>query len=172
MPESAAVSSSPLMWVDKWEAARRLELSWRRVLELAKKGAIRSKRGRDPSSGQPMVLFYADSLEEYKDAQAERRTEGRQRGPVLTAGQIRQLVAIVSGIFREMTEHGVSIGPRPWLTLAEAEKYCGLSRSLLLTMIQRGELHALRDCPSDEGDETSVFRVKRTDLDAIQAAPQ
>jgi hypothetical protein len=62
--------------------------------------------------------------------------------------------------------------PKPWMNLAEASEYSGLSVRLLRLLVRRGELPALRDEPErvkgQKLETGAALRFKRADLDALE----
>jgi len=60
------MTPEPVKWLNKEEAASILDLSPRRVLELATEGKLQSARIRNPATGQTSVQIDAGSVERMK----------------------------------------------------------------------------------------------------------
>lgn len=153
-----------VQWLTKAEAAKRLDVSERRILEFAQAGVLESAKQRDPASGQMATVIHAGAVERFKD-QRDQPRPAEPRDP--------QAVAVHRAAVKKPAEPGgiappqTAAQPAPlcaWLTLEQAETYTGLPASELLSYIKVGNLLAL-DVGVRPGGR---YRVKRADLDAIE----
>jgi excisionase family DNA binding protein len=128
-------------YLTKEIAAKRLDLSVRRVLELRAAGKIRSSRQIDPATQREQL--------------------------VLLASDVNRLVTDAANV--RMAREKLALPPteppplRPWMTAAEAADYSGLPAGFLVRAIEAGELVAL-DVGVRPGGR---YRIRRTDLDAL-----
>lgn len=169
-------------WLAKRQAAARMGIGERQVLQLAAKGALRSRRERDPVSKQLAVQVHGGDVQRHIDGAKPAAME------VIDSQTVRQSGALPSKVAGHAQNDGLAIilahlamqtaGPPPnrWLTLDEAAEHSGLSGRLLLRLIRAGQLPAFRDEPRRrEGEERarpgSSWRVCRRDLDALEGAP-
>jgi hypothetical protein len=111
-------------WINKRDAAKRLDVSARTILAMAQAGTIQSKRERDPESNQVVVLLHAGDIER---ALYEREHPSKEvvKAPAPKAVQVVQLPA-------PPTPQAL----RPWLTLDEAASFSGLTKRWLLTIAE------------------------------------
>lgn len=133
--------STPEQYLSKELAAKRLNMSVRRIMELSQNGRLERFKRPDPVTGRETTIFAVADVERLKDeltpkALAVVPTPPRAVTPVL----------------------------RPWLTLAEAAEYSGLPAAILRDLIEGGKLRAL-DVGVRPGGR---YRVRRADLDGIQ----
>jgi excisionase family DNA binding protein len=182
--------SKKLELLTKQVAADRLNLSVRRLQELAAAGKFTRHRRFDPETKREVFMFDAAEvqamadLKEYNVAPAPaavRPIEHRvsfERAPAASdrkfidsrpvdyraadaAARVNAALAV-----RErrppLDEYDIDT-PRPWLTIDEAAAYSGLPASYLLGLIMAGELKARNVGPRPGGR----WRVRKLDLDAI-----
>lgn len=76
-------------WINKTEAAERLKMSTRAVLDIASKGKIISKRERDPKTRQLAVVLNAADVERYA-YEREHPEEQEIRTQSLVMGQLHR----------------------------------------------------------------------------------
>jgi excisionase family DNA binding protein len=154
--ETAVAARDP--WISTREAGKRLDISQRRVQELAQSGALRSAQQRDPASRQMMVVVDAEDVE---------RLRQERKNPVTLPAIPRDPSALVRRVPAAPVVQ-TAIPATIFYNLAEAAAYTGLPESFLLEAILAGELRALYVGIRAGGR----WRVKRTDLDAIQGKLQ
>jgi len=158
-------------WIRKKEAAARLNVTPRAVLDMVNSGKIKKVSKRDPVSHQTIAWFSAGDVERVayertnppekpappeKPPQAQAPATRRQENTVDALALLRSLMTV--------TPPPMLPQPKKWLTLEEAEEYIGLPRSELREMILAGKLLAL-DCGRRKGGS---FRVRPQDLEAIR----
>jgi excisionase family DNA binding protein len=135
-------------YLTKAVAAKQLDLSVRRVMEMSAAGRLPRHKRFDPATQREAVMFRALDV-------AKLKAEKTPRPVDLPA--LPEPAAVV---------RAASVPPpvRPWLTLAEAAEYSGLPESFLHSMIDQGALAAL-DVGVRPGGR---YRVRRSDLDQIE----
>jgi excisionase family DNA binding protein len=135
-------------YLTKAIAAKQLDLSVRRVMEMSAAGRLPRHKRFDPATQREAVMFRAADVARLK----------AEKTPV----PVPNLPAIVPAA----VERAAALPPpaRPWLTLAEAADYSGLPESFLHSMIDQGGLPAL-DVGVRPGGR---YRVRRSDLDQIE----
>jgi len=167
-------------WISKAQAAERLDLSPRRVLELAKQGKLQSSRVIQPTTGQPVIVIHAGSVEHYRDklsaplvwgdAAREPCANGTQthvpdaaREPCANRTGTHALPTIgeILGVISRATRPRYAL----WLTLDQAADYSGLPAAILRAWVQSGKLAAL-DVGRRRGGR---YRLSRRDLDGIRS---
>jgi excisionase family DNA binding protein len=146
-------------WLSKDEAAKRLNISTRRVLEYASAGALQSTKFRNPATHHWQVKLHAGDVEKLRDERMLPQTAAARGRLALTTSTPNE-----TGLAKHAAEVAARSSPRPWLTLHQAEEYTGLPESALLALIGSGALPAL-DVGVRPGGK---WRVKRTDLDGIE----
>lgn len=149
--------------LSKDEAAERLNVSVRRVLEYAQSGALRSEKVRNPQTNLWVVRIHAGDVERLRDERSmpqPRAPQPSQSNKLSIAKPAVVTAAVVPAPAAPLS--------KPWLTLAEAEEYTGLPAGELLFMIEGGDLLALNVGVRPGGR----FRIKKADLDAIQGENQ
>lgn len=124
-------------------AVRVLNLSPRRLLELAKRGQLATREAVDPLSKRRQLV--------YLEADVRRLAAARASGAV---ARIPAPIPVPAP--EPLPERPL----RPWLTLAEAADYSGLPESALRSLIERGRLAAL-DVGRRKGGR---WRIHRLDL--------
>lgn len=142
-------------WITKDAAGKMLDLSPRRVLELAADGQFDKRTHLNPETRRRQVLLSLESVRRY----AQMLTQPPQPAPVTAALVPRPMAVAVSA-------RAAAPLPDPttaWLTLEAAETYTGLPASFLRDLIERGLLAAL-DVGKRPGGR---WRVCRRDLDGI-----
>jgi len=168
-----------ITFISKEEAGERLQLSTRRVLDLAKQGKIQSTRVIDPSLGKPVVRIHAGSVERYLDI---RQAHQSGHPPVLPA---EPETPAISGIVTPrrsarrrhaesnawLTERAAGNYPEwhhipLWLDLRQASAYSGLPAGILKRFVLSGELPALNVGVRRGGR----WRIRRIDLEQFEAA--
>jgi hypothetical protein len=168
-------------WLSKRQAAARMGLQERRILQLAAAGTLRSKRERDPVSKQMTVYVHVAEVDKYiesttKPTRTEVQTIPRDAGPQLpergSSFEPETMAVIVAHLAKQLRPL-----PPNWMTLDAAEQYCGLDWAHLQSAIKRGELPARRCEPAKLAGEKkarsgSCWRVCRRDLDALQGVAQ
>jgi len=155
-------------WISKEEAGVRLNLSTRRVLELAKDGRLQSAKVTDPKIGQQVVRIQAESVERYLDAlqmmpDPEVRG-GHAEGTLIRPRAERTLSALLDLLRDSHADRTRKEIMRLWLTLEEAEDYSGLPATLLLVWIKSGKLPAM-DVGVRRGGR---WRIRRVDLEGVE----
>ena len=162
------MTGTQIEWISKEEAAARLELSARRILELAKQGKIRSNRIISTATGQPVVVIHAGSVERYRDKLGDpliggdAACEPHAKGIAttrLTERAIGEMLDAVSHAIR--TRYGL------WLTLDQAADYSGLPAQILRDMVVAGKLEAM-DVGRRRGGK---WRIRRLSLERIESPP-
>jgi len=168
-------------WLNKRQAAARMGLQDRRVLQLADNETLRSKKERDPVSKQITTYVRADDVEKYIQASAkpprvEVQTIPRDAGPTPPERgswfEPETMAVVIAHIAKQLHPE-----PPNWMDLDVAEQYCGLDRAHLQSAINKGELPA-RHCkpvrlPGEgRARDGSCWRVCRRDLDALQGVAQ
>jgi DNA-binding CsgD family transcriptional regulator len=168
-------------WLDKHEAAKRLDLNWRTVLAMAKAGKIRSEKVRDPETRQRVVKLHAGDIQrlcydrdhpepttpltrrEKTVAEAVNNLESnRQIAARLNLGT-ETLDELLERIYQKMGVAGRLATPKPWLTLEEAAEYSGLPLRWLRTKAAEGSIHAI-----DVGSgQRHIWRFNRDGLAEI-----
>lgn len=163
---TALSSPDTEVWITKKEAAKLLPvsrngrkpqpISERRVLEYTESGALRSALQRGKSGQQEVMVSRSDvlRLKEERENPAALPAIPREPKPKLLVGPAPATAS----------QPASAAHSRAWLTLAEAEDYTGLPETWLATSIDAGNLPALNVGVRPGGR----WRVKRTDLDAIQ----
>lgn len=158
-------------WINKNEAAERLKLSTRAVLDAASKGKIRSEKQRDTKTRQLAVMLNAADVERY--AYEREHPEESQANSAVPArrmpGGSDRLVPAGSSIMMDWID--LNVKPKhlhPWLTIQEASDYSGLPKSTIEKLIHAGQLKAI-DCGPRPGGK---YRIKRIDLDALEGMNQ
>jgi hypothetical protein len=165
-------------WLSKRQAAARMGLQERRILQLAADGTLRSKRERDPVSKQMTVYVHVEEVDKYiesttKPAPSEVQTIPRAAGPPERSWSEPDTMAVVIAHLAKQLRPS----PPAWMDLDAAEQYCGLDRAHLQSAIKRGELPA-RHCkpvrlPGEaRAKDGACWRVCRRDLDALQGVAQ
>lgn len=166
-PATTAVSRPDAgVWITKEEAAKILAvsrngrkpqpISARRILEFTQMNVLRSAKQRDPHSGQMMTVVSAADVERFRQERANPVTlpavpnEPKSKSKLLLAAPQAPAAPVAH--------------TRAWLTLAQAEDYTGLPDTFLQSLIDQGTLPALNVGVRAGGR----YRVKRTDLDAIE----
>lgn len=145
----------PPGWITKPEAAKRLNRSESRVSNIE---GIRKQLVRHPKSQQFVNLCHEGDVERILYA---REHPGEvSRVPAKADKPNPFGVSALSKLFREPDEPAF----KPWLTVAEAAGYTGLPKSMIEYLIAVRSLSAL-DCGPRPGGK---YRIKRTDLDAIE----
>ena len=144
--------SKKIELLTKQVAADRLNLSVRRLMELAAEGKFTRHRAYDPETKREAIMFDAAEIQ----AIADRKEYNVPASS--TAVAVRPRVVEVDG------EPAAPAVLRPWLTLAEAADYSGLPATILFGLIQTGELRA-RDVGVRPGGR---WRIRKLDLDAIE----
>ena len=136
-------------------AADRLNLSVRRLMELAAEGKFTRHRAYDPETKRDAFMFDAAEISAYQG----RREYDATPAPAALAVRPRPPLDEY-----DIDEPAAAGAFRLWLTLAEAAEYSGLPASHLLAMIDAGEL-AARDVGVRPGGH---WRVRKLDVDAIE----
>jgi|SRR5215471_11342356 len=169
-------------WISKEEAAERLELSPRRILELAKQGKLKSSRIVSTATGKPVVVIHAGSVERYRDklsdpliggdaacephaedAARDSHANGAARGPHAKAIAGTRLTERAIGEMLAAVSHAVRTRYALWLTVDEAADYAGLPKRFLRDMVLTGQLEVLEVGRCRGGR----WRLSRRDLEAI-----
>jgi hypothetical protein len=155
-----SVTNDPSQYVTKEIAAELLNLSPRRVLELADEGKIRRHETYNPATKRRQTVLSAEDV---------KRLAGERTGTAVVpiAASSPQLAA---------SSHLASRAEAPpvfdldalWLSLDAAEVYSGLPADHLAGAIEAGELPA-RDVGIRRGVR-GRWRVRRQDLDNLQGA--
>lgn len=158
-------------WIGKNEAAERLNLSTRAVLDAASKGKIRSEKQRDTKTRQMAVMLNAADVERY----AYERDHPEESAPISVVPARRLPGGSNSQSAEELYQamymaellqrHRVQV---PWLNLSEAADYSGLPKSTIEKLIHAQQLKAI-DCGPRPGGK---YRIKRSDLDALEGMNQ
>lgn len=120
------------IWLSVADAAKRLGIKPRRMLDYAEK--ITSTRVPNPKSGKSVLMFQQSSV----DWLAEQRKRVTETG----------LARIPRGNTAIAPLHQAAIAPqttaqpawKPWLTLNEAVTFSGLTRAWLLHRAETGDL--------------------------------
>jgi hypothetical protein len=156
MPELSAAHDSK--WISCKQAGKMLNLSERRVQELANVGLLESARAKDPKRGNQWVtVILRASVLRYKE---------EKRNPPPSPVVPRSLPAPRAPLQLPAPADTVHLNsiPTPWCTLAEAADFTGLPASKLLDLYKGGKLAAL-DCGPRPGGS---LRFKRSDLEKIE----
>jgi excisionase family DNA binding protein len=165
---SSAIATEVKM-ISKEAAADRLGISTRRVLEFAQAGSLRSEKRRNPETNLWTVVFHAGDVERLRDERATPRPNlSRARNEIARANAATlAALATPATLLLAPAAPPRLWEPHEWLTLAEAAIYLrGLPEAYLLTLIDGKKLPACNVGVRPGGR----WRVKRSDLDSIQAA--
>jgi helix-turn-helix protein len=150
-------SGSTPEWIDKHEAAKRLGVSTRHLLDLAKEHGVRSERRRETKNGQMCTMLNAVDI--------EKLAYEREHPEVTRAAMARQVESLPHWRLPDgfpIEGPGLPRSLKPWLTLAEAEEYSGLPASVILKMAKSMQITAI-DCGPRKGGR---WRVRKSDLDS------
>jgi excisionase family DNA binding protein len=151
-------------YLTKAVAAKQLDLSVRRVMEMSAAGRLPRHKRFDPATQREAVMFRAADVAKLKAEKTPRPVDL----PALPEPAASGISTMVDRIERSASAivRAASVPPpsRPWLTLAEAAEYSGLPESFLHAMIDQGTLPAL-DVGVRPGGR---YRVRRSDLDGIE----
>jgi len=142
-------------FISKEIAAKRLNLSVRRVLELSNMGAIRSNHVMDPTTKRRQTVLLARDV--------QRVAIDGQKRLVAYRGGAAEAAALPP--VQPPLQLPAPPADRPWLTVDEAANYSGLPARFLLSLIEQRRLGAL-DVGVRPGGR---FRIARRDVDAIKA---
>lgn len=149
-------------YISKDAAAKQLNLSVRRVQDLAKDGKIKSKLERNPETGHMTLMFHAGDVAAYQQRQEE---ASKLPAPRLKDGMIGVPFRQPFMPFVATTPpEPVFAVPQAWLTLDQAASYSGLPASFLRSLIDSGTLAAFDTGPRPGGR----WRVAKRDLDTLQ----
>jgi excisionase family DNA binding protein len=166
--QPAEVNAKEVKWLRASEAAKHLKFkSPRSVLLLVEQGKIQSKRERDPESNQVVVLVHAGDVERiaYEREHPEMAVEKAEEKQTLPALRSLPAPALPASIRIEMP--APEVPPCAWLNADQAADYTGLPATFLIASIRAGKIRAL-DVGKRAGGR---WRIKRSDLDAIEGEP-
>lgn len=174
-------------YLDKPQAAKRLGISPRRLLELAASGRIKRHYLKNTRSQRKIVTFKTDDVERLareRDEQAllppsyEPHSTSqlslkvnKHKGTVHGGSDLASLATLISTKLLPAAPAGP---PREWLTVEEAANYTGLPASFLLELIHKTmELKRLAG-PRLPALDVGVrpggrWRISKRDLDALSA---
>jgi hypothetical protein len=135
------VAETP-QWITKNEAAKLLCLSPQRVLAMAAAGQIQSKIERDPVSKQIVKMLHAGDVakvlwrREHPDETPAKPAQAESPDKSLAVVPAPQTEAIANALVERLLNPPapalVTPAPKPWLTLAAASEFSGLTRRWLL----------------------------------------
>lgn len=148
-------------YINKRQAAARAGVSPRRILELAADQVIRSRKVKDASHQLAVEVHQAD-LDKY--IATFRKPVAEVMGRPERSDELVEKLAMVKAALLPAPEPAW----KPWLSLGEGEAYTGLPASVLLMLIEQGDLPA-RDVGVRKGGR---WRVRKVDLDAIAGVRQ
>jgi hypothetical protein len=157
---SESVAAVQVECVSKEEAAERLGLSERRVLEYIQSGALRAEQRYNSTTKAWGSWVHAGDVERLRD---ERATPRAKKPAPTKEIAIRKKETALGATGPAISAAGAPATGRAWLTLDEGEAYTGLPAAFLLRLIRSSALRAL-DVGVRAGGR---LRVKRSDLDSI-----
>lgn len=169
--------SKKLELLTKQVAADRLNLSVRRLQELAAAGKFTRHRRFDPETKREVFMFDAAEVQAMADlkeynvvpapAASDRKFVDSRPIDYRAADAAARVNALAVRERRPpLDEYDLDDAAvvRPWLTIAGAADYSGLPASYLLGLIAAGELKARNVGPRPGGR----WRVAKRELDAIE----
>ncbi len=164
-------NGTPQQFITKEIAAEMLNLSPRRVLELAKSGKIRQEESYNPETKRRQTVLSTEDVQ--KLANERQAVPGN---PFLNSIPVPQLPAIIhtemttsripqNPLVRRIDPPQPAALPHPaqWLTLKQAAEYTGLPESALKQLIEDERLPALDVGPRPGGK----WRISRGRLDTL-----
>jgi len=142
-------------FVTKEIAAKTLNLSPRRVLELANEGQIKRHETYNPQTKRRQTVLLAADVQKLVEQRITDVLPAVAPSPQLAAPSAPRPPQLAA-----LSPHAAF-----WLTLEQAEDYTGLPAKHLVECIKAGEL-AVRDVGIRRGAH-GCWRIKRSDLDAM-----
>jgi len=149
------------LYLPKEQAAQRLELSVRRVMELVKEKKIRRKRVVDPRTGRKASVLLAADVARLRERRPAAIEDGGAVAVIDPQPPVPQRQVALLGEAAALPPH-----PLPWFTLDEAAEHTGLSAQDLEDMILAGEL-AARRVRARHGVH-GRWRVHRSDFESLR----
>jgi excisionase family DNA binding protein len=157
-------------WLSREDAAKRLNLSERRVAELAKEGRLKRRFARG-TRGARVIEVDAGSVERFAtDVQAGIRPE--RSAPMRALARIKgdggeSLVRLARAIAPKAPRAPLAPGGSAlFMTIDETAEYSGIPRSVLTQWIKAGRLQALDVGPRPGGR----WRVRREAVNALDVS--
>ena len=152
-------------WITKDAAAQELNLSVRRIQDLAKGEKIKSKLEKNPATGHKTLMLDAGSVAAYQAQQEQAANLPAVLRSNGASNDFNKIARLAAEVFRHDDPPAKFGKPdASWLTLDQAALYSGLPRSFLRSLIDSGKLAAFDTGPRSGGR----YRVAKKDLDALQ----
>jgi excisionase family DNA binding protein len=151
-------------WLSKRETAASLGMSERTLDRLVQSGRGPELRQRQRPGRRPEPVYRPEDVERLAAAGAAVAIAPASAiGPreVAISRQSRHgggSGGDIVGIVEQLAALARPAAPRPWLTIAEASEYSGLSVALLRRLVRSGQLQAIRD---------GAVKVRRVDIDNL-----
>ena len=155
------MKTTKVEWLTQEDAAARLGMSVRRMLEYASAGKIQTEKGVNEETQRPTLKMHAGDVERLVEERSQQKA-GTQMRALATVDYSKrpaaeQVRALLAG------NGAAAAGLKPWLTLDQAAEYSGLSRVLLYELIRDGVLPARCDHVASDR-----WRICRQDLDDLR----
>jgi excisionase family DNA binding protein len=149
-------------WLTKAQAAERLAISERTLDRLGKKGPERRLRPRPGKKPEPVFNPVDVEAMAPKEEAHVVPYAAVSRGAGLPEPTLG--VALAFTAIEKVAERLAIRGPerwKPWMTIAEASEYSGLSESFLRRLVRESQLPSVRD---------RAVKVRRADLDNLASS--
>ena len=156
-------------WKPKREAAELLQCSEKTVERMATRKEIQKALRRSPGK-PPMVVYHPEDIESLRRAMStteafpissdDSAVDGERSLPARRAGASDLILQLADALSpaRDTAPSLSDLGHKIYLTLEEAARYSGLTKSLLLQKLKADKLKGFKD---------RGWKIRRVDLEAL-----
>jgi excisionase family DNA binding protein len=147
-------------WLNKTEAAARLGISERTLDRLAAEDKGPERRLRPRPGKKPEPVFNPDDVAEMAPKEQTHVVRFAAPSPAAEPTPVFPVTLAIAALERIADRVVPRIPPqaKPFLTVAEAASYSGLSESYLRRMVREGRMPYVRD---------RGYKIRRADLDSF-----